>query len=322
MKFYKIKIRLYNILFNFYFFLTSHTAYRKINGLSLYRIYRIKYPTYEKSGQAVHSSIIKLSTSLFIMVFTPYPNTDDKFENPSIVISKNGITFKEEKKHLNPLVPTPSIDHNDDPDFFITENKLYNIIYLETLRPDFQNLCLLRSYDRISWERTVLFTQKLHQNDNFMLSPTYVKKDETFLFFVNKKQNNMLQLEYVKGKDLFSIDFQNSNILIVQNLKYTPLHLSILTYSQGYIMLLTVVSGDLRNGTYSLITAYSEDLISWKTNNKIILDNCYRSSGFIIDDTIYIYASKIFKFKNTRQKWKLCLYKIKLSDVFLSENEL
>jgi hypothetical protein len=53
---------------------------------------------------------------VFVLTFLPYPFAVDSFENPSIVISNDGLRFREERRGINPLVPTPETDHNDDPD--------------------------------------------------------------------------------------------------------------------------------------------------------------------------------------------------------------
>jgi hypothetical protein len=53
---------------------------------------------------------------------------------------------------VNPLVPAPATDHNDDPDLRFDEaTGEYAMLSLETRRPDSQSLVELRSRDLISW---------------------------------------------------------------------------------------------------------------------------------------------------------------------------
>ena len=94
-------------------------------------------PTYDGSGQAVHPDIVgpEQTGGVYLMAFTPYPFTNDRFENPSVVISDDGLRFREERRGLNPLAPTPGTDHNDDPDILCAEGH-YDLVYLETRRPD------------------------------------------------------------------------------------------------------------------------------------------------------------------------------------------
>ena len=112
----------------------------------------------------------------------------DYFENPSILVSGDGINFFEEKPGLNPLAAPPLVDHNDDPDLFIYD-KNYNILYLETHRPEKQNLILLSSTDRINWTSRMIHTDYLTGNnsDPFILSPSFLS-DVTgdYLFYVSK----------------------------------------------------------------------------------------------------------------------------------------
>lgn len=88
---------------NFIFDISCHfyfrTAFYNLNELKLNKLYRVNIPTYDGSGQAVHPSII-YNKREYILAFTPYRNTNDKLENPSIVVSNNGINFFKEKKPL------------------------------------------------------------------------------------------------------------------------------------------------------------------------------------------------------------------------------
>lgn len=54
----------------------------------------------------------------------------------------------------NLLVPPPPYDHNDDPDLRRDPvSGKYELLYLETLRPDRQTLVALRSQDLVHWSR-------------------------------------------------------------------------------------------------------------------------------------------------------------------------
>ena len=135
---------------------------KHLDELAFNKKYKLSIPTYEKSGQIVHPDIqIREDPPKYVLAFTPYPNTNDKFENPSIVISDDGLHFHEEKEGLNPLVPAPTKDHNDDPDLTF-HNRVYQMLYLETVRPDYQNLMLLTSKDRINWNKEVFRHEALN----------------------------------------------------------------------------------------------------------------------------------------------------------------
>lgn len=84
--------------------------------------------TYEGSGQAVHPciidflneyGIIKWSGYRYWMVITPYPNSNDSYENPSIFASEDGVKWIVPEGITNPLVEADGgleKGFNSDPD--------------------------------------------------------------------------------------------------------------------------------------------------------------------------------------------------------------
>src|SRR5690606_6972243 len=64
--------------------------------------------TYDGSNQTVHPDVLFFDTGWngykFWMVHTPYPYSDEKLENPSIVASNDGIYWDEPKGLINPIV--------------------------------------------------------------------------------------------------------------------------------------------------------------------------------------------------------------------------
>ncbi len=285
-----------------------------LEDLPLEKFFRLDIPTYDGSGQAVHPSLLVQDggSPRFVLSFTPYTDTDDRVENPSVVISDDGIHFQEEKPGLNPLVPAPEKDHNDDPDLFCSNGK-YCILYLETMRPEKQSLVLLESLDRIHWEKRVIHVENLAGGSGcFMLSPKYIEKDGlSWLFYVNRDAVGGYRIEYVTGKDLYSLDFTHRNAVTVSGLKALPWHLDIIQSEGKYMMLLTTASGPEKNARYTLCLARSRKLTDWELDSGFALPDCYRSSGFEKDGVLYLYVSKIFLPSCRRKRWNILLYKIK-----------
>ena len=111
---------------------------------------RLSVPTYDGSRQVVHPDVLLErdpdGATRMIMAITPYPYSKNRFENPSIVTSRDGMTFEPLGDGLAPLVPPPPIDHNDDPDLRRDPaTGDYELLYLETMRPKRQTLVALRS---------------------------------------------------------------------------------------------------------------------------------------------------------------------------------
>ena len=292
--------------------------------LPLGKFFRLDIPTYDGSGQAVHPSLLVQDDGSphFVLSFTPYTDTDDRVENPSVIISDDGLDFREEAPGLNPLVPAPEKDHNDDPDLFYSCGK-YCMLYLETMRPEKQSLILLESTDRVHWEKRVLHEERLAEGKGcFMLSPTYLEKDGlSYLFYVNRDAENGYRIEYVTGRDIYSLDFSTRNTVKVLNLNGAlPWHIGLVRHpglhQADVCFLLTTASDAEKDSRYTLRLARSSNLTDWELESEFALSDCYRSSGFIRDGVLYLYVSKIFLPAWRRKRWNILLYKARLPEAW------
>jgi hypothetical protein len=100
-----------------------------VNGRPLPEVKSLTIPTYEKSGQANHPSVIDFLAEYgmptwggyrYWMSMTPYPFDNDRYENPSLLASKDGVTWVAPRGIPSPLVSLPSgyrrsSRHNSDP---------------------------------------------------------------------------------------------------------------------------------------------------------------------------------------------------------------
>ena len=325
------KKRVLDLIYRVNYRVTTRRSDKPLEELPEGKLFRLDIPTYDGSGQAVHPSLLvqddvtSAGSPRFVMAFTPYTDTDDRVENPSVVVSDDGLNFREEKLGLNPLVPAPEKDHNDDPDLFYSNGK-YGLLYLETKRPEKQSLILLESADRIQWEKHIIHEEPLDQgSDCFMLSPKYLEKDGlSYLFYVNRDATGGYRIEYVTGKDVYSLDFTRRNTVVVTGLKELPWHLDIIRHQQStggqchsevgddWYMLLTTARDAEKDSRYTLRIARSQDLVNWQMEEGFAVPDCYRSSGFIKDGMTYLYISKIFLPSLRRKRWKILLYKAEL----------
>ena len=85
-------------------------------------------PTYDKSNQVVHPSVIDFYTEhglqqwggyRFWMVATPYPYSNDFYENPCVYTSSDGVNWFVPHKIINPIDQAPGglkMGFNNDPD--------------------------------------------------------------------------------------------------------------------------------------------------------------------------------------------------------------
>src|SRR4051812_15911018 len=68
-------------------------------------------PTYDGSGECVHPDVVEipgmLTNARFLMAYEPYPFSERKFENPSLVVSGDGLVWRVPAGVTNPVVKRP-----------------------------------------------------------------------------------------------------------------------------------------------------------------------------------------------------------------------
>ena len=298
---------------------------QQIRALPVNQSFRLNIPTYEGSNQAVHPDILmasgsknQLEAASFVLAFTPYPNSNDHFENPSVLTSTDGVNFGGPALELNPLSERPTGGHNDDPDIIYNPaSQRYFLYYLETCRPDSQNVILLTSSDLTNWDkRTVLhYTQSIFEQQRvFMLSPSVIRNEEGtwFMYYVNCRKYT---IEYLTSSDGVHWDSAVVFYPAVSRMNFQPWHIDVFRGNDYYYAL---VNGTRRDP--NLYLARSEDLIHWEFSGQPLLtpQNCglscdwiYRTSGLEIDGTLYLYYS--YRYDN--RKWGICLYKKPLGEI-------
>ena len=94
-------------------------------------------PTYDGSGVVVHPSVRFFDHGWagyrYWMAITPYPKFNEQLENPSIVVSDDGITWTPPRGLTNPVVDSPpGTDYNSDPHLAPGPDGLMWLIWRET----------------------------------------------------------------------------------------------------------------------------------------------------------------------------------------------
>ena len=137
---------------------------------------RLTVPTYDGSGQAVHPDVLWFPQPWhgweYWMAFTPYPQGQERFENPSIVVSHDGVRWEVPAGLSNPLVGSlrkPAYNSDPDLSYDAAHDRLV-LIYRE-VRAGFNNVYSISSKDGSTWgERRMVFRRRNHG----MISPTIV----------------------------------------------------------------------------------------------------------------------------------------------------
>jgi hypothetical protein len=262
---------------------------------------RLTVPTYDLSDQVVHPDVLRDGDHLIFAV-TPYPFGRNRFENPSVLRSPDGLTFDEVRPAGNPVVPPPPIDHNDDPDLHrdpVTGE--YVLLYLETLRPKAQNLIALRSRDLVTWSSEIALPYDLTAGDPFIVSPaTILSADATHLFYVNTAEP--YHIETMASPDGRTWDKTQRQPVALDLGAITPWHLDVFACATGYGML---ISGYPDKFTHqNLYLATSPDLVTWTLRPEPLLahddpslavESLYRSTGLVLGDQLVVWYSMQYR---------------------------
>jgi hypothetical protein len=143
-------------------------------------------PTYDGSGQSVEPDITYFTSRWhgfhYWMACSPYPNGNQRDENPSILASNDGMNWQVPPGLVNPLAqPSPGDMELADASIFYDSDSDQLWVYYIDVFPTSMNLKRLTSADGVTWHNDgVLFTAPNYQ----ILSPTVSKIDKTYYMWV------------------------------------------------------------------------------------------------------------------------------------------
>lgn len=262
--------------------------------------------TYDGSGQVVHPDVVRWPArgGELWMAITPYPGAREKWENPCLYRSRDGISWAEPFPRLNPVVPRPRFDHNCDPDLAVAADGLH-LFYLETqrreYRPDdrhFQELRVVRSPDGRHWsEPETLFHWNL-DTDPLYLSPCVAAAPEGFRLFLVWPKGRIVH--WRASADLRSFG-EPSGTLETGIPGLRPWHLDVFPAEGGWVALLCARGPDAEdNLDVDLWIGASPDLERWAfrpepllaaTDRSLGVEIVYRSTGLVRNDRLAIWYS-------------------------------
>jgi len=153
-------------------------TYARVEGEAVptHRPLLLNLSTYDGSGQCVHPDVVFLAQgfgarrSRYWMAMTPYPYAQDRFENPSVYESDDGLNWHASGN--NPVVSPPRTagDHLSDTDMVFVEGKL-RLYYRESVysqTPEQHRLYVTESADGVRWSEPRLVLS----SDQLLLSPS------------------------------------------------------------------------------------------------------------------------------------------------------
>lgn len=165
--------------------------------------------TYDRSGQAVHPSVIDFKTEYnlegwcgfrYWMAFTPYPGFNYSLENPSFLVSHDGVTWSTPSGITNPVAPRPKGslpgNYNSDPELIydIEHNQL--LIYWREYKKDTYEKIWVKKFDpNLTENPKILCVDKPWDNkDGLILSPTLWRKSAKEWFMWTSTGNYLMHI--------------------------------------------------------------------------------------------------------------------------------
>ena len=263
-------------------------------------------PTYDGSGQVVHPSIVYFETGYpykYVMVFTPYPNSNDDYENPSVIFSNDGLDWTSDGVK-NPLdYPHDFTNyHLCDPDI-LWDGKEFKLYYLEAYHgtsPYTYTLKLFVSKDGVHWNGPYVLLEC-----QGMVSPSVIYDNEEGkykMWFVDHS-TSPFTVWYAE-----SLDGYNWTNFTQVNFSYSrtdinPWHPEVQKLSNGMYMMLVAFSSTGSTGRDTRVyLAVSWDGFNWTVYDASpILDvgpsgswddgKIYRVTFIVYNSTLHVWYS-------------------------------
>jgi hypothetical protein len=136
-------------------------------------ITRLSVPTYDGSGELVHPDVVRVPEGwhgwTYWMAFTPFPRGDVSRENPSVVVSRDGLNWTVPAGVTNPLVAPPGVPaFNSDPDLVLDPVNNRMVLLYREVRHGFNTIFSMTSNDGVRWSSPRLVIRRL---SNRIVSP-------------------------------------------------------------------------------------------------------------------------------------------------------
>ena len=281
-------------------------------GLLLNASNHLDIPTYvETDNQSIHPSIIHDGTRKFgyeyIMAFTPYSFLNDSTENPSIVVSDDGVNFKPLPNVKTPLAMPDQDCHLSDVCLFEKDETL-ELWYRESNKKTrLSRILRMTSKDLKSFTDPEVIMD-FGTSGYGLGAPSIIYEDDTYKIYYRKNMNiGEDAYVYTESKDLKTFTpVVSMNMEKGSWTNYNPWHLEVQKIGDTYYCL-TMDCPDGKMDTSALFVLTSKDGINFTNPIKILepsesgFDNwlIYKSTFMVKDDTVYLYYSSIDKLKRS-----------------------
>ena len=315
------KIGTYEVKYNSKYNKVRKKLTRKVNVIEKEKVDKwISIPSYEGSGEVTHPKVLYFENGYngykYWMVNTPYPFNDAYYENPSIVVSNNGVDWIEPKGIKNPVSGYANIIRDDsyysDPYILYDGNK-FELFFRKTksyLNGSYKSngynyMYYINSNDGLKYSEPNIIMNN-NSKEQYM-SMSVVKEDSIYkIWYVNYDG----KIRYVESNDL--IEFTEPISVNISNFDKKVWHKEIQYVDNKYVCILMI--------KYKLFYTESVDGINFTTPKEIdtTLDNVdsstchiYKTSFVITDKYVELFIPYRINYK-----WKMKYIKISKNDFY------
>jgi hypothetical protein len=256
----------------------------------------LKITALEQCWEHIHPDVVHVPQCFagypYWMVFTPYPSAKDRFENPTIRASRDGIHWQRIPGMPDPLVPSPTKadSHHADPELVYAKGRLH-VIYLTIC-----DRSLEVTFNAMSCETDLRWSEpEIIHKDVGAVSPTFqVDGSVLYAWFirVNPKKPGRSELVRRDGPNLSCL--RNECKCYVDIPGYVAWHTDVLKVGGAYEALIAAFPRGADNSRTGLFHLSSTDGLTFKLSRNIPI---IKPSSFGWDNRM-IYRSSFLKEKD------------------------
>ena len=296
------------------YYITEPVFYQPKDKINMW----INIPTYDGSNEVTHPKVLYFENGFnnykYWMVNTPYPNNNAYLENPSIVVSNDGINWIEPDGISNPVSGYPTKVRDDsyysDPFMLYDEDhfelyfrKTKSVLNGKVFRNGYNYLYKETSNDGINWTEPKMILDN-NPPERYM-SPSVIKENGIYkIWYVNYEGN----VRYTESSDL--ITYTNPINVNIKDFNKNVWHGEIQYHDNKYIYIFMI--------KYKLFYTESKDgknfdkpiLINTKIEDLKVNNHIYKTTYVIKDEYI-----ELFTPYRVNYKWKMHYSKILISEL-------
>lgn len=221
-------------------------------------------PTYDGSGQAVHPDVIKVG-STYWMAVTPYPGSDNQYENPSILSSSDGETWTVPDGLTNPVVATPADGYNSDAEL-VHDGSTFWLFWRENTPASTattERIYVRSSSDGVTWGSATLLLSGSSKSEH--LSPAVTFDGTTWRMWVIDGAGNPNEM-HLRTASAATGPWSSPTTCTIPVPSGDDLwHVNVVAYRSGYIALVNYCDVNVSGNNAYLGHAISNDGITWSS---------------------------------------------------------